>query len=116
MRIGVLRLQGDFEKHIEMLRLIGGVEAVAVRTPAEIDLCDGLIIPGGESTTVGKLMVRYGVDEAIRRRVAEGMTVYGTCAGHDIACQGYRRQRSTAPGPDGHDRPPQRFRPAGGQL
>ena len=59
MRIGVLQLQGDFQKHIEMLTLIDGVEARAVRKPEEILECDGLIIPGGESTTVGKLMVRW---------------------------------------------------------
>ncbi|MCL5104531.1 MAG: pyridoxal 5'-phosphate synthase glutaminase subunit PdxT [Armatimonadetes bacterium] len=64
-----------------MLQLIDGVEAQTVRTPEQIERCDGLIIPGGESTTVGKLMARYGVDEAIRRRVGQGMTVFGTCTG-----------------------------------
>lgn len=81
VRIGVLGLQGDYAKHIEMLARISSVKPDIVRTPQEIAHCDGLIIPGGESTTVGKLMVRYGVDEAIRRRVAEGMAVYGTCTG-----------------------------------
>jgi pyridoxal 5'-phosphate synthase pdxT subunit len=81
VRIGVLGLQGDYAKHVEMLERIGSVRPQIVRTPQEIEHCDGLIIPGGESTTVGKLMVRYGVDEAIRRRVAEGMAVYGTCMG-----------------------------------
>lgn len=81
--IGVLALQGDFEKHLVMLNLFQhlGVSAIPVRTPEQIELCDGLIIPGGESTTVGKLMARYGVDEAIRRRAAEGMAVFGTCMG-----------------------------------
>lgn len=81
VHIGVLGLQGDFQKHLEMLRILDGVEAQIVRTPEQIECCDGLIIPGGESTTVGKLMARYGVDEAIRRRVAQGMTVFGTCTG-----------------------------------
>ena len=64
-----------------MLQRIEGVESVLVRTAEQINLCDGLIIPGGESTTVGKLMERYGVDAAIRKRVTEGMAVFGTCTG-----------------------------------
>lgn len=81
VHIGVLGLQGDFQKHLDMLQMIEGVEARVVRTPADLEWCDGLILPGGESTTVGKLMARYGVDEAIRRRVSEGMTIFGTCTG-----------------------------------
>lgn len=77
----MLGLQGDFHKHMEMLGQIERVSAAIVRTPDEIRACDGLIIPGGESTTVGKLMVRYGVDVAIRECVAEGMAVFGTCTG-----------------------------------
>ncbi len=82
VRIGVLGLQGDYQKHLEMVQSIDGVEAKIVRTVDDINnWCDGLIIPGGESTTVGKLMDRYGVDKAIRQRVADGMTVFGTCTG-----------------------------------
>lgn len=81
VRIGVLGLQGDYAKHVEMLSSIKNVTSEIVRTTQEIERCDGLIIPGGESTTVGKLMVRYGVDEAIKRCVARGMAVYGTCMG-----------------------------------
>lgn len=81
VKIGVLGLQGDFKKHLESLEQIECAQGMVVRTPEEIDLCDGLIIPGGESTTVGKLMARFGVDEAIKRRVAEGMTIFGTCTG-----------------------------------
>lgn len=81
VHIGVLGLQGDFQKHLEMLALVDDVTASVARTPEEIERCDGLIIPGGESTTVGKLMVRYGVDDAIRRRVGQGMAVFGTCTG-----------------------------------
>lgn len=77
----MLGLQGDFQKHVEMLGRIENVSTAIVRTPDEIRTCDGIIIPGGESTTVGKLMVRYGVDVAIRERVAEGMAVFGTCTG-----------------------------------
>ncbi len=79
--IGVLGLQGDFQKHVEMLEQIEGVETVVVRMPEALEECSGLIIPGGESTTLGKLMERYGVDKAIRRRHSEGMAIFGTCAG-----------------------------------
>ncbi len=79
--IGVLALQGDFEKHKGILGSIPGVRTCLVRSPQELDLCDGLIIPGGESTTVGKLMARSGLDEAIKRRCADGMAVFGTCTG-----------------------------------
>jgi 5'-phosphate synthase pdxT subunit len=81
VHIGILGLQGDFAKHLEMLQLIKGVEARVVRTPEQIEWCDGLILPGGESTTIGKLMARYGVDGAIKRRVADGMAIFGTCTG-----------------------------------
>lgn len=81
VRIGVLGLQGDFLKHCEMLAQIEYIEPRVVRMPQEIEQCDGLIIPGGESTTVGKLMARYGVDKAIKSRVARGMPVFGTCMG-----------------------------------
>lgn len=80
VKIGVLALQGDFAKHIESLERLG-VKAVPVRLPEEINGLDGLIIPGGESTTVGKLMSRFGVDKAILKRVKEGMCVFGTCMG-----------------------------------
>lgn len=80
VRIGVLALQGDFAKHIESLQRLG-VQAVPIRLAKELDEIDGLIIPGGESTTVGKLMSRFGVDQAIVRRVDEGMPVFGTCTG-----------------------------------
>ncbi|MGQ9456423.1 MAG: pyridoxal 5'-phosphate synthase glutaminase subunit PdxT [Armatimonadota bacterium] len=81
MVIGVLALQGDFQEHTEILRQLAGVTPVLVRTPDEVEQCDGLIIPGGESTTVGKLMVRYGVGEAIKTRALDGMPVFGTCTG-----------------------------------
>jgi 5'-phosphate synthase pdxT subunit len=80
MKIGVLALQGAFREHIEALRELG-VNAVEVRLPKQLDGLDGLIIPGGESTTIGKLAVQYGLAEAIRRYVSQGNPVYGTCAG-----------------------------------
>ncbi|MCC7494679.1 MAG: pyridoxal 5'-phosphate synthase glutaminase subunit PdxT [Fimbriimonadaceae bacterium] len=78
--IGVLALQGDFREHLEMLAGLG-VDARNVRTPEQVAACDGLILPGGESTTIGKLMRRYGVDQAIRELHAAGRPIWGTCAG-----------------------------------
>lgn len=80
MKVGVLALQGAFREHCWMLERLGAT-AVEIRKPEELDDIAGLIIPGGESTTIGKLMVQWGLLEKIRSRVAEGMAVYGTCAG-----------------------------------
>jgi len=77
---GVLALQGDFREHLQTLQRLG-VGAIAVRTPEEVGAVEGLIIPGGESTTIGKLMVRYGLLEPVRRLVADGKPLFGTCAG-----------------------------------
>jgi 5'-phosphate synthase pdxT subunit len=77
MKIGVLAVQGNFREHAAMLRRLG-VEPVEVRTPAQLAGLDGLVIPGGESTTFMRLMRLYGLDEAIRRF---GGPVLGTCAG-----------------------------------
>lgn len=80
MRVGVLALQGDFREHLMML-LDLGVQAVLVRRPEDLAELDGLVIPGGESTTIGKLMVDQGLLEPIRERARVGMGVFGTCAG-----------------------------------
>lgn len=80
MRVGVLALQGDVAEHVAVLRDLGA-EPVLVRTPEALEGVRGLVIPGGESTTIGALMARCGVDGAVRRRVREGMAVFGTCAG-----------------------------------
>ena len=80
MRIGVLGLQGAFVEHMAMLRRLG-VEAVPVRLPEGLEGLDGIVIPGGESTTIGKLMVTYGLLEPLRRTIETGTPVYGTCAG-----------------------------------
>ncbi len=79
-RIGVLALQGAFVEHVKMLRRLGA-EAVEVRLPQELDGLKGLIIPGGESTTVGKLAVAYGLTEAIKDLADRGKPIWGTCAG-----------------------------------
>lgn len=79
MKIGVLALQGAFIEHIKILRELG-VEAVEVRLPEDLEGLDGLIIPGGESTTIGKLAVQYGLVEELREFAAT-KPVWGTCAG-----------------------------------
>ena len=80
LRVGVLGLQGDFAEHLRTLERIGA-DAVDVRRPAQLDDIDALIIPGGESTTIGKLAERYDIIPKLKQRVAEGMPVWGTCAG-----------------------------------
>ena len=80
MKIGVLALQGDFAEHLAMLRRLD-VAATPVRLQAQLADLDGLIIPGGESTTIGKLLVAYDLITPIRQMVAAGQAVWGTCAG-----------------------------------
>lgn len=79
--IGVLALQGDFREHKKALEALG-VVAVEVRRPEHLKGLKGLIVPGGESTTIGKLAREYGLEEAVRQRVEEGsLALFGTCAG-----------------------------------
>lgn len=77
LRIGVLALQGAFREHVAMLRALGA-EPIEVRLPAQLDGLDGLVIPGGESTTMMKLAALYGLDDAIR---SFARPILGTCAG-----------------------------------
>ena len=80
MKIGVLALQGDVREHARALSGAGCV-AVPVKRADQLASVDALILPGGESTTIGKLLDRYQLLEPLRRRVSEGMPLYGTCAG-----------------------------------
>lgn len=80
MKIGVLALQGAFREHRKMLETCGA-EVVEVRKPEDLMDIDGLVIPGGESTTMGKLLVEWGLMEPLQARAAAGMPIYGTCAG-----------------------------------
>lgn len=80
MKIGVLASQGAFAEHITKLHQLG-VEAVPVRLPEELEGVDGLIIPGGESTSIGRLMRDYKLTNEIRDRAQKGLPVFGTCAG-----------------------------------
>jgi 5'-phosphate synthase pdxT subunit len=79
-RIGVLALQGDFREHLYALDRIG-VEGVGVRTQQELASVDGLIIPGGESTTIGKLARIFELFEPIQSAIKSGLPTFGTCAG-----------------------------------
>jgi len=79
-RIGVLALQGAFVEHIVMLNRLGA-EAIPIRLPEELEGLDGLVIPGGESITIGKLMEAYDLTDRVQKLIADGLPVMGTCAG-----------------------------------
>jgi 5'-phosphate synthase pdxT subunit len=80
MRIGVLAFQGDVREHLAILEELG-VEAVKVRRPDELASVDGLIIPGGESSVMDKLTRLFGMAEPLKEAIADGLPVFGTCAG-----------------------------------
>lgn len=80
MRVGVLALQGDFREHIAALTSIG-VDAIPVKTEAEINSVDALVLPGGESTTIAKLARIFGVFDLLKAKIDFGLPVYGSCAG-----------------------------------
>lgn len=84
--MGVLSLQGDFGRHLDTLRSIGQ-RPLDVRTPSELAQCSRLIIPGGESTTLGILLRKSGLDEEIRNRAAQGLPIWGTCMGMILMAQ-----------------------------
>lgn len=85
MKIGVLDIQGSVEEHLESLKKLAKsgmkIEPVLVKTPETLSQVSGLIIPGGESTTIGKLLRRFGLRDLIIERAKKGMAVWGTCAG-----------------------------------
>ena len=78
--IGVLAVQGDVREHLAALEH-AGARATTVRRPSELDAVDGLVIPGGESTTMDKLVRAFDLYEPLRKRIADGMPAYGSCAG-----------------------------------
>ncbi|MFI7063047.1 pyridoxal 5'-phosphate synthase glutaminase subunit PdxT [Kribbella sp. NPDC050124] len=78
--IGVFALQGNVREHVAMLKQVG-VEALPVRRPSELEQVDGLVLPGGESTTMDKLARAFELFEPLQKRIADGMPVFGTCAG-----------------------------------
>ncbi len=85
-RIGVLALQGDFAEHIEIFQRLG-IAAQEVRHPQELVGLDGLVIPGGESTTVARLISEFALLEPLRERAQNGFPVWGTCAGMIVLAQ-----------------------------
>lgn len=80
MKVGVLGLQGDVAEHLGALESAGAT-AMVVRTLTELESVDALVMPGGESTTIGKLLRRFELHAPLRQRVASGMPLFGTCAG-----------------------------------
>ena len=84
MILGVLALQGDFKDHIRSFSKLG-IKALEIRKPEELENLSGLIIPGGESTTITKLIDIYGFRNAILKSVNKGMNIWGTCAGMIVA-------------------------------
>jgi pyridoxal 5'-phosphate synthase pdxT subunit len=76
----VLALQGDVREHVAALRS-ADAEPIAVRRPADLELLDGIVVPGGESTTIGKLLVIFGLLDPLRDALAAGLPAYGSCAG-----------------------------------
>ena len=95
MHIGVLALQGDFAEHIHMLTRLGA-ETHEVRLPHQLDDLDGLIIPGGESTTIGKLAVEYGLLEPLKA-FGQRKPIWGTCAGAIFLSQDATRAKNGQP-------------------
>jgi 5'-phosphate synthase pdxT subunit len=79
-RVGVLALQGDFREHLHLLDEIGASPA-PIKRPADLASVDALVIPGGESTTIGKMATRFGLIDPLRQSIGAGLPTYGTCAG-----------------------------------
>lgn len=80
VKVGILAIQGSIREHLRAVEE-AGAKAVLVKNSADLENVDGLIFPGGESTTIGKLLRRFKLDESIRRKARHGMPLYGTCAG-----------------------------------
>ena len=85
-KIGVLALQGDFAEHIRVFKRLG-VDAIEIRLPHQMEGIKGIVIPGGESTTITKLMDIYGFTEVIKKEAQAGLPVWGTCAGMIVVAQ-----------------------------
>jgi 5'-phosphate synthase pdxT subunit len=88
IRVGVLALQGSFREHMTLLQKVPGVEVVEVRTKDELESVAGLIIPGGESTTMALVAERWGLIPELRSFAKAGKPVWGTCAGMIFLAEG----------------------------
>lgn len=97
MKTGILAVQGDFEAHAAMLARMG-VEHVFVRTPRDLDGVDGLILPGGESTTQWKFLVEEGLDKALTEYASHGGAIFGTCAGAILLAREVRNPQQASLG------------------
>ena len=93
IKVGVLGIQGSIEEHVDMLGKIG-VSAVIVKDEKALGQIDGLIMPGGESTTIGLLLKKTGLDKAIKKRAKEGMPIWGTCAGAILMANNFAREKA----------------------
>jgi len=81
VKIGVLALQGSFREHMECLKKLEGVECFEIRSVSELEKADALILPGGESTAMRRLLDRFGMMTPLRKHIEDGLPVWGTCAG-----------------------------------
>jgi 5'-phosphate synthase pdxT subunit len=97
LKIGILAVQGDFAAHARMLADLGA-ESVEVRTPADLQGCDGLILPGGESTTQLQFLQEEGLDKAIRNFNADKRPIFGTCAGAILLASDVKNPRQDSLG------------------
>ena len=95
-RVGVLALQGDVREHVAALRL-GGAVVIEVRRPEDLDGLDGIVLPGGESTTMGRLLTVFELLEPLRARLRGGLPAYGTCAGMVLLAEQVRGGRPEQP-------------------
>lgn len=95
-RVGVLGLQGDVREHLQALKE-AGADPCVVRRPDDLEGVDGLVLPGGESTTIGRLLQLFGLLEPLRTAVAEGLPVYGSCAGMILLADEVRGGRNDQP-------------------
>lgn len=86
-KIGVLAMQGAVAEHMNLLARIDGVQALQIKKASQLADIDGLIMPGGESTTMGKLLRQYDIMDPLRERIKQGMPVWGTCAGMILLAQ-----------------------------
>ena len=112
MEVGVLALQGAFREHRKILKDCG-MASREIRKPEQLAGIDGLIIPGGESTTIGKLMVEYGLMEPVREMGFEGLPIFGTCAGLVLLAKDIKDSTQPRLVADGYNGSPQRFWQAG---
>lgn len=115
MRIGVLALQGAVTEHIVSIEKTGA-QGLPIKRVEELDGVDGLIIPGGESTTIGKLMRKYGFIEAVREFAGQGKPIFGTCAGMIVLAKRIAGDEAGHLEPDGYYRGQECLWPPAGKL